>query len=75
MQGLKEMQTSKASEKTLFLKYDIISNGQYKFAKRRKCKPGHEKLRATARAMTFSEFILDKNHAYKSYQFYIFAVL
>ena len=35
MQGLKEVQTSKVSEKTPFLKYDIINNGQQKFVKRK----------------------------------------
>ena len=46
MQGLKEVQTSNASEKKSFLKYDIMNNGQYKFEKRQKCEPDHEKLRA-----------------------------
>ena len=50
MQGLKEVQTSKASEKTPFLKYDIISNSQKKFVKRRKYEPGHEKLRPRAQS-------------------------
>ena len=50
MQGLKEMQTSKASGKTPFLKYDSINNGQQKFVKSQKCEPGHEKLRARAQS-------------------------
>ena len=48
MQVIKEMQTSKGSEKTAFLKYAIINSGQLKFVKRQKCEPGHEKLRARA---------------------------
>ena len=46
MQGLKKVETSKVSEKRAFRKYDIINNGQYKFVKRRKCEPVHEKLGA-----------------------------
>ena len=49
MKGLKEVQTSKASGETPFLKYDI-NNGQEKFVKCQKCKPGHEKLRARAQS-------------------------
>ena len=50
MQGLEEEQTSEASGKTPFLKYDIISNGQQKFVKRQKCEPGHENLRARSQS-------------------------
>ena len=48
MQGLKEVQASQASGKTLFLKYDIINNGQEKFVERQKCEPDHEKSKARA---------------------------
>ena len=47
---LKEVQTSKASQKTPFLKYGIIDNAQQKFVKRQKCEPGHEKLRPRAQS-------------------------
>ena len=47
MQGLKEVQISKATEKT-FLKYDIISNSQRKLVKCQICEPGPEKLRVRA---------------------------
>ena len=50
MQGLKKVKTSKAPEKTPFLKYDIINNGQQKFVKCHKCEPGHEKLTARAQS-------------------------
>ena len=55
MQGLNEVQTSKASGKTPLLKYDIINNCQQKFVKRQKCEPGHAKPKVSrARAQSTS---------------------